>query len=187
MTFQVARRNKTPAACFRIMRSRAVSMTHVPKLLQLPEGWELRQLAGGCLAGTPAMPDLRNIVAKDGSSAFDEIDRMRATLTSSLHLRPTRRSYSPTPIPTSPLPIFEPKTVTMASIIARRAFGTTARRLTSAGEEALKVESKKNPEIMVRQIPTATPNPGAPPATRAGTMRRHEARQLGGNGTLQDG
>ncbi|KAL2172627.1 hypothetical protein VTG60DRAFT_4746 [Thermothelomyces hinnuleus] len=36
----------------------------------------------------------------------------------------------------------------MASIIARRAFSTTARRLTS-GEEALKTESKKNPEIMI--------------------------------------
>ena len=47
----------------------------------------------------------------------------------------------------------------MASIIARRAFSTTARRL-ATGEEALKAESKKNPEIMVRQIPTAnTPDP----------------------------
>jgi hypothetical protein len=46
----------------------------------------------------------------------------------------------------------------MASIIARRAFSTTARRL-ATGEEALKTESKKNPEIMVRQIPTATPDP----------------------------
>ncbi|KAL2149964.1 hypothetical protein VTH82DRAFT_7640 [Thermothelomyces myriococcoides] len=36
----------------------------------------------------------------------------------------------------------------MASIIARRAFSTTARRLAS-GEEALKNESKKNPEIMI--------------------------------------
>lgn len=42
----------------------------------------------------------------------------------------------------------------MASIIARRAFTTSARRLTSS-QEALKAESKKNPEIMVRQIPTA--------------------------------
>lgn len=41
----------------------------------------------------------------------------------------------------------------MASLIARRAFTTTARRL-ATGEEALKAESKKNPEIMVRQIPT---------------------------------
>lgn len=40
----------------------------------------------------------------------------------------------------------------MASIIARRAFSTTARRL-ATGEEALKSESKKNPEIMVRQFP----------------------------------
>ncbi|KAK4242010.1 hypothetical protein C8A03DRAFT_29751 [Achaetomium macrosporum] len=36
----------------------------------------------------------------------------------------------------------------MASIIARRAFSTTARRL-ATGEEALKTESKKNPEIMI--------------------------------------
>ncbi|KAK4155153.1 hypothetical protein C8A00DRAFT_32046 [Chaetomidium leptoderma] len=36
----------------------------------------------------------------------------------------------------------------MASIIARRAFGTTARRL-ATGEQALKSESKKNPEIMI--------------------------------------
>ncbi|KAK3331034.1 hypothetical protein B0H66DRAFT_545552 [Apodospora peruviana] len=36
----------------------------------------------------------------------------------------------------------------MASFIARRAFSTTARRLAS-GEEALKSESKKNPEIMI--------------------------------------
>jgi hypothetical protein len=45
----------------------------------------------------------------------------------------------------------------MASLIARRAFTTTARRL-ATGEEALKTESKKNPEIMVRQIPTTTPS-----------------------------
>ncbi|KAL2021004.1 hypothetical protein VTK56DRAFT_7778 [Thermocarpiscus australiensis] len=36
----------------------------------------------------------------------------------------------------------------MASLIARRAFTTTARRL-ATGEEALKTESKKNPEIMI--------------------------------------
>ncbi|KAK4102685.1 hypothetical protein N658DRAFT_505746 [Parathielavia hyrcaniae] len=36
----------------------------------------------------------------------------------------------------------------MASLIARRAFSTTARRL-ATGEEALKTESKKNPEIMI--------------------------------------
>ncbi|KAK4247796.1 hypothetical protein C7999DRAFT_14216 [Corynascus novoguineensis] len=36
----------------------------------------------------------------------------------------------------------------MASFIARRAFSTTARRL-ATGEEALKSESKKNPEIMI--------------------------------------
>jgi hypothetical protein len=40
----------------------------------------------------------------------------------------------------------------MASFIARRAFSTTARRL-ATGEEALRTESKKNPEIMVRQFP----------------------------------
>jgi hypothetical protein len=39
----------------------------------------------------------------------------------------------------------------MASIIARRAFSTTARRL-ATGEEALKTETKKNPEIAVRDI-----------------------------------
>lgn len=37
----------------------------------------------------------------------------------------------------------------MASLIARRAFSTTARRL-ATGEEALKSESKRNPEILVR-------------------------------------
>ncbi|EAQ89912.1 hypothetical protein F5144DRAFT_655159 [Chaetomium tenue] len=36
----------------------------------------------------------------------------------------------------------------MASLIARRAFSTTARRM-ATGEEALKSESKKNPEIMI--------------------------------------
>ncbi|CAP68095.1 uncharacterized protein PODANS_1_19590 [Podospora anserina S mat+] len=36
----------------------------------------------------------------------------------------------------------------MASLIARRAFSTTVRRLTT-GEEALKSESKKNPEILI--------------------------------------
>ncbi|KAK3396059.1 hypothetical protein B0T20DRAFT_259710 [Sordaria brevicollis] len=36
----------------------------------------------------------------------------------------------------------------MASFIARRAFSTSIRRL-STGEEALKTESKKNPEILV--------------------------------------
>lgn len=40
----------------------------------------------------------------------------------------------------------------MASFIARRAFTTTARRL-ATGEEALKSETKKNPEIAVRDIP----------------------------------
>ncbi|KAK5654390.1 hypothetical protein OQA88_7299 [Cercophora sp. LCS_1] len=39
----------------------------------------------------------------------------------------------------------------MASFVARRAFTTTARRLTT-GEEALKSETKKNPEIAVRHI-----------------------------------
>ena len=39
----------------------------------------------------------------------------------------------------------------MASFVARRAFSTTVRRLAS-GEEALKTESKKNPEILVREI-----------------------------------
>jgi hypothetical protein len=46
----------------------------------------------------------------------------------------------------------------MASFIARRAFSMSARRMAStgeqiAGEQALKNESKKNPEIVVRQIP----------------------------------
>ena len=41
--------------------------------------------------------------------------------------------------------------ITMASFVARRAFSTTVRRLAS-GEEALKTESKKNPEILVREI-----------------------------------
>ena len=36
----------------------------------------------------------------------------------------------------------------MASLIARRAFTTTARRL-ATGEEALKAETKKNPEIAI--------------------------------------
>lgn len=45
----------------------------------------------------------------------------------------------------------------MASLIARRAFTTSVRRFASsgeqkAGEQALKSESKKNPEILVRQI-----------------------------------
>jgi len=39
----------------------------------------------------------------------------------------------------------------MASLIARRAFATTARRL-ATGEEALKSETKKNPELMVCDI-----------------------------------
>lgn len=39
----------------------------------------------------------------------------------------------------------------MASFVARRAFSTSVRRLTS-GEQALKTESKKNPEILVREI-----------------------------------
>jgi hypothetical protein len=38
----------------------------------------------------------------------------------------------------------------MASVIARRAFTTSARRL--SGGEALKTESKRNPELMVRHI-----------------------------------
>lgn len=53
----------------------------------------------------------------------------------------------------------------MASLIARRAFTTTARRLAS-GEEALKSETKKNPEIAVRHIQTHhrpyEPPPGGP-------------------------
>lgn len=48
----------------------------------------------------------------------------------------------------------------MASLIARRAFSTTARRLTN-GQEALKSESKKNPEILVRQFPQQYPNPAS--------------------------
>lgn len=38
----------------------------------------------------------------------------------------------------------------MASFIARRAFTTTARRFATGGEEALKQESKRNPELYVR-------------------------------------
>lgn len=42
-------------------------------------------------------------------------------------------------------------TTTMASIIARRAFSTSARRFAdAAGEQALKQESKRNPELIVR-------------------------------------
>jgi hypothetical protein len=37
----------------------------------------------------------------------------------------------------------------MASLIARRAFSTTARRF-AGGDEALKQESKRNPELIVR-------------------------------------
>ena len=43
----------------------------------------------------------------------------------------------------------------MASFIARRAFSTTARRF-AAGEEALKQESKRNPELIVRKQPTGS-------------------------------
>jgi hypothetical protein len=39
----------------------------------------------------------------------------------------------------------------MASLIARRAFTTTARRLAKSGDEALKEESKRNPELIVRK------------------------------------
>ena len=42
----------------------------------------------------------------------------------------------------------------MASIIARRAFTTSARRFSAdkAGEQVLKQESKRNPELYVRHI-----------------------------------
>lgn len=40
----------------------------------------------------------------------------------------------------------------MASFVARRALSTTARRLADSGEQALRAESKRNPEIMVRHI-----------------------------------
>ncbi len=53
----------------------------------------------------------------------------------------------------------------MASIIARRAFTTSARRFADkAGEQALKQESKRNPELYVRHIcsrPLAFPHPRA--------------------------
>lgn len=71
----------------------------------------------------------------------------------------------------------------MASLIARRAFTTTARRLAS-GEEALKTESKKNPEIMVRQIPTAIPARSAPlfpdrsPAPSNGTRQNTQQNTM---------
>ncbi|KAH8886850.1 hypothetical protein GQ53DRAFT_750505 [Thozetella sp. PMI_491] len=37
----------------------------------------------------------------------------------------------------------------MASFIARRAFTTSARRLAAEGDQVLKQESKRNPEIMI--------------------------------------
>lgn len=40
--------------------------------------------------------------------------------------------------------------VEMASIIARRAFTTTARRLEAAAEPELKKQGKKDPELIVR-------------------------------------
>ena len=63
-------------------------------------------------------------------------------------------------------PDFEPPTVhsrdlRMASFIARRAFTTTARRL-ATGEEALRSETKKNPELAVRDIPIPLDVLGAP-------------------------
>jgi hypothetical protein len=66
----------------------------------------------------------------------------------------------------------------MASLIARRAFTTTARRL-ATGEEALKTESKKNPEIMVRQIPTPTPSRPARPQLFACDQLRRDEYNLG--------
>lgn len=64
----------------------------------------------------------------------------------------------------------------MASLIARRALSTTARRL-ATGEEALKSESKKNPEIMVRQIPTGIPD--LTPTTSAPALRSTTDTQYG--------
>lgn len=58
----------------------------------------------------------------------------------------------------------------MASFIARRAFTTTARRL-ATGEEALKSETKKNPEIAVRDIPISQGMLGAP--GHVGDAARH--------------
>lgn len=58
----------------------------------------------------------------------------------------------------------------MASFIARRAFTTTARRL-ATGEEALKSETKKNPEIAVRDIPIPQGLQGA--AGHVGDAARH--------------
>lgn len=67
----------------------------------------------------------------------------------------------------------------MASIIARRAFTTSARRL-ATGEQALKTESKKNPEIMVRQIPTANPRHSAQQQDDPRTLRADERYTLNG-------
>jgi hypothetical protein len=62
----------------------------------------------------------------------------------------------------------------MASLIARRAFSTTARRLAGTGEEALKTESKKNPEIMVRQNSHDTrTSPGNLPTFLGFRTRQH--------------
>lgn len=41
----------------------------------------------------------------------------------------------------------------MASLIARRTFSTTIRRLADDGKQQLRQESKRNPEIYVRHIP----------------------------------
>jgi hypothetical protein len=59
-------------------------------------------------------------------------------------------SFSSTRLPTV-YSFLQPQTRNeMASFIARRAFTTSARRFASANEEALKQESKRNPELYVR-------------------------------------
>lgn len=42
--------------------------------------------------------------------------------------------------------------VAMASLSARRAFSTSARRLAGASEDALRGEAKRNPELYVRRV-----------------------------------
>jgi hypothetical protein len=120
---------------------------------------------------SPELPALRNTMPSLESFRLGEIDRMIDRHYPSLQTRPFAE-LSPTPIPPLP-PVHDKDTVAMASIIARRAFSTTVRRLATS-EEALKTESKKNPEIMVRQIPTATPRfCAAIPRLAGHAIRRH--------------
>jgi len=100
---------------------------------------------------------------------------MRASnRTSKLATQPNRRAPPDSNSP-SPPPDRDVNTVPMASIIARRAFTTSARRL-ATGEQALKSESKKNPEIMVRQIPTANPRHSAQQRLDPRTLRAGDRR-----------